>query len=302
MATQKERSSSNGSPGTTPTPPPASGLQTEEGTEPRPRATSSETPANQAAAFDPDMMEKFFSFMSFYEQHQQGAPAQSNNSNNNSATPMSLDGSSYARGNQQQRPTFAPYEPQSGSVNFTPHPQLASGHEKTLDALQVQSQFAHVLKLQTTRPFDGKDFFSWSFEFELMMEGAQILGLFDGSLPYPTHGTLYDKQQYTYQSMMAYTILLRNITSSQQQNIRSYRGYGNFAELAYNHLKNLYQAIDSVNQSRLMAQLTTVEMKPGKKGMAYISRCRELRDKLLRCGGSISEDAFVTVIIGGLGP
>ncbi|CAI7790114.1 unnamed protein product [Closterium sp. NIES-54] len=36
------------------------------------------------------MMEKFFSFMSFYEQHQQGAPTQSNNSNNN-ATPMSLD-------------------------------------------------------------------------------------------------------------------------------------------------------------------------------------------------------------------
>ncbi|CAI7859830.1 unnamed protein product [Closterium sp. NIES-53] len=36
--------------------------------------------------------------------------------------------------------------------------------------------------------------------------------------------------------------------------------------------------------------------------MAYISHCRELRDKLLRCGGSISEDAFVTVIIGGLGP
>ncbi|CAI7737154.1 unnamed protein product [Closterium sp. NIES-53] len=36
--------------------------------------------------------------------------------------------------------------------------------------------------------------------------------------------------------------------------------------------------------------------------MAYISRCRKLRDKILRCGGSISEDAFVTVIIGGLGP
>ncbi|CAI7735946.1 unnamed protein product [Closterium sp. NIES-53] len=241
MATQKERSSSNGSPGTTPTPPPASGLQTEEGTATRPRASSSKTPANQAAAFDPDMMEKFFSFMSFYEQHQQGAPAQSNNNNNNNATPMSLDGSSYARGNQQQRPTLAPYEPQRGSVSFMPHPQPASGQEKTLDARQVQSQFAHVLKLQTTKPFDGNDLFTWSFESELMMEGAQILGFFDGSLPYPTHGTQYDKQQYTYQSMMAYTILLRNITPNQQQNIRSYRG-------------------------------------------------------------SISEDAFVTVIIGGLGP
>ncbi|CAI7751004.1 unnamed protein product [Closterium sp. NIES-53] len=98
MATQKERSSSNGSPGTTPTPPPASGLQTEEGTATRPRASSSKTPAKKVAVFDPDMMEKLFSFMSFYEQHQQGAPAQSNNSNNN-ATPMSLDGSSYARGN-----------------------------------------------------------------------------------------------------------------------------------------------------------------------------------------------------------
>ncbi|CAI7932423.1 unnamed protein product [Closterium sp. NIES-54] len=248
------------------------------------------------------MMEKFFSFMSFYEQHQQGAPAQSNNNNNNNATPMSLDGSSYARGNQQQRPTLAPYEPQRGSVSFMPHPQPASGQEKTLDARQVQSQFAHVLKLQTTKPFDGNDLFTWSFESELMMEGAQILGFFDGSLPYPTHGTQYDKQQYTYQSMMAYTILLRNITPNQQQNIRSYRGNGNSAELAYNHLKNLYQATDSVNQSRLMAQLTTVEMKPGEKRMAYISRCRELRDKLLRCGGSISEDAFVTVIIGGLGP
>ncbi|CAI7844533.1 unnamed protein product [Closterium sp. NIES-54] len=252
MATQKERSSSNGSPGTTPTPPPASGLQTEEGTATRPRATSTETPANQAAAFDPHMMEKFFSFMSFYEQHQQGAPAQPNNSNNNNATPMSLDGSSYTRGNQQQ-PTFAPYEPQRGSVSFMPRQQPSPEQEKTLDALQVQSQFAHVLKLQTSRPFNGKDFFTWSFEFELMMEGAQILGFFDGSLPYPTNGTQYDKQQYTYQSMMAYTILLRNITPNQQQNIRSYRGYGNSAELAYNNLKNLYQAIDTVNQSRLMA-------------------------------------------------
>ncbi|CAI7809606.1 unnamed protein product [Closterium sp. NIES-54] len=201
--------------------------------------------------------------------HQQGAPAQSNNSNNNNnVTPMSLDGSSYARGNQQQQPTFAPYEPQRGSISFMPQPQHASGQERTLDALQVQSQFAHVLKLQTTKPFDGKDFFTWSFEFELMMEGAQILGFFDGSLPYPTNGTQYEKQQYTYQSMMAYTILLRNITPTQQQNIRSYRGYANSAELAYNHLKNLYQATDSVNQSRLMAQLTTIEMKPGEKGMA----------------------------------
>ncbi|CAI7792543.1 unnamed protein product, partial [Closterium sp. NIES-53] len=112
MSARKERSSSNDSPGTTPTPPPASGLQTEEGTATRPRVSSSETPANQGAGFDPSMMEKFFSFMSFYEQHQQGAPAQSNNSNNNNnVTPMSLDGSSYARGNQQQQPTFAPYEP-----------------------------------------------------------------------------------------------------------------------------------------------------------------------------------------------
>ncbi|CAI7897298.1 unnamed protein product [Closterium sp. NIES-54] len=84
------------------------------------------------------MMEKFFSFMSFYEQHQQEAPAQSNNSDNNKkATPMSLDGSSYARGNQQQ-PTFAPYEPQRGSISFAPHPQSSPGQEKTLGALQSE--------------------------------------------------------------------------------------------------------------------------------------------------------------------
>ncbi|CAI7856800.1 unnamed protein product [Closterium sp. NIES-53] len=97
MATQKERSSSNGSPGTTPTPPPTSSLQTAEGTATRPATKSTETLANQTTGLDPSMMEKFFSFMSFYEQHQQAAPAQSNNSdNNNGVTPMSLDGSSYA--------------------------------------------------------------------------------------------------------------------------------------------------------------------------------------------------------------
>ncbi|CAI7926218.1 unnamed protein product [Closterium sp. NIES-54] len=82
------------------------------------------------------MMEKFFSFMSFYEQHQQAAPAQSNNSdNNNGVTPMSLDGSSYVRENKQQ-PTFAPYEPQRGTISFMPHQQFLPGQEKTLDALQ----------------------------------------------------------------------------------------------------------------------------------------------------------------------
>ncbi|CAI7749666.1 unnamed protein product [Closterium sp. NIES-53] len=106
MATQKERSSSNGSPGTTP--PPTSGLQTAQGTATRPATESTETPANQTTGLDPSMMEKFFSFMSFYEQHQQVAHAQSNNSdNNNGVTPMSLDGSSHAHGNKQQ-PTFAP--------------------------------------------------------------------------------------------------------------------------------------------------------------------------------------------------
>ncbi|CAI7884071.1 unnamed protein product [Closterium sp. NIES-53] len=70
MTTQKERSSSNGSPGTTPTPPPTSGLQTAEGTATRPAAESTETPANKKTGLDPSMMEKFFSFMSFYEQHQ----------------------------------------------------------------------------------------------------------------------------------------------------------------------------------------------------------------------------------------
>ncbi|CAI7773465.1 unnamed protein product [Closterium sp. NIES-54] len=55
------------------------------------------------------MMEKFFS-MSFYEQHQQGAPARSNNSNNN-ATPMSLDeqldNSTPRRESLQPNPTYA---------------------------------------------------------------------------------------------------------------------------------------------------------------------------------------------------
>ncbi|CAI7881888.1 unnamed protein product [Closterium sp. NIES-53] len=129
----------------------------------------------------------------------QAAPAQSINSdNNNRATPMSLDGSSYACGNQQQ-PTFAPYEPQRGSISFASQPQPSPGQEDTLDALQVQSQFAHVLKAQTSTLFDAKDFFTWSFEFELMMEGAQILGFFDG---------------HQWPEAMDHAVMLHNLLSS----------------------------------------------------------------------------------------
>ncbi|CAI7771294.1 unnamed protein product [Closterium sp. NIES-53] len=124
MATQKERSSSNGSPGTTSTPPPASGLQTEGGTAIRPAAESTETPANQAAGLDPSMMEKFFSFMSFYEQHQQAAAARSNNSdNNNGVTPMSLDAPRTAPGGPLAAPATllaAPCGPLTAPCCFLP--------------------------------------------------------------------------------------------------------------------------------------------------------------------------------------
>ncbi|CAI7857172.1 unnamed protein product [Closterium sp. NIES-53] len=154
MATQKERSSSTGSPGTTPTPPSASGLRTEGGTTQRPTAESTETPANQATGIDPSMMEKFFSFMSFYEQHQQATPAQLTNSdNNNGLTPMSLDGSSFVRGNQQ--PTFAPYGPLSRPSPHRPHCGPAREAETSVVA-DLGTAFALSGKCRSSKGKGGK--------------------------------------------------------------------------------------------------------------------------------------------------
>ncbi|CAI7912868.1 unnamed protein product [Closterium sp. NIES-54] len=82
-----------------------------------------------------------------------------------------------------------------------------------------------------------------------MMEGAQILGFFDGSLPYPTNGTQYDKQQYTYQSMMAYTILLRNVTPNQQQNVQTNKSISNNSTLG-NSKDNIDSSRDNIGSSR----------------------------------------------------
>ncbi|GJP49738.1 hypothetical protein CLOM_g8912 [Closterium sp. NIES-68] len=111
-----------------------------------------------------------------------------------------------------------------------------------------------------------------------------------------------EQEIFTYQSLLAYTVLLRNLSPQEQQSIRTYRSYGNSAELAWHHLKCLYQANDSVTQSRLMQQLTTIQMKTGEKAMQYMSRCQTLRDRLLRCGGTITEESFVTLVLAGLGP
>ncbi|GJP63023.1 hypothetical protein CLOP_g20075, partial [Closterium sp. NIES-67] len=69
-----------------------------------------------SSSVDPNLMERFFSFMSHFDQQQQTrTPAQSTQSNggNMGLAPMSLDNSSFGRHNQA--PTFAPYHSSPGT-------------------------------------------------------------------------------------------------------------------------------------------------------------------------------------------
>ncbi|CAI7792649.1 unnamed protein product [Closterium sp. NIES-53] len=133
---------------------------------------------------------------------------------------LSIDGSSYARGvpglpllgedrrvNSERSFTFDNHQASA--------PAQDSQHRTQSETIAtMQTKFILTSKLKTPVPFDGKDFYTWSFEFELLATTAQIWMYYDGSLPFPTEGTIQEKNQYYYESLLAYTTLLRNLSPS----------------------------------------------------------------------------------------
>ncbi|CAI7811760.1 unnamed protein product [Closterium sp. NIES-54] len=59
----------------------------------------------------------------------------------------------------------------------------------------MQSKFLSTSKLRTMKPFDGQDFYTWSFEFELLAKGAQTWMYYNRSYAFPTNGSPQEKTQ-----------------------------------------------------------------------------------------------------------
>ncbi|CAI7863862.1 unnamed protein product [Closterium sp. NIES-54] len=157
-------------------------------------------------------------------------------------------------------------------------------------------------KICTSTVFNGRDFYTWSFELGLLLQSAQIVCYFDESYTVPTSDTDDAKAQYYNESLMVYNILLRNMVPAEQLGIRPFKTHPTPAMAAWSYLTKTYQPKDSVSSSRLLQQLMEVKMAPSKKANSYINRCRTVRDQLLKLGNSIPEDMFVTIVLRDLGP
>ncbi|CAI7740861.1 unnamed protein product [Closterium sp. NIES-54] len=147
-----------------------------------------------------------------------------------------------------------------------------------------------------------RDFYTWSFELELLQQNAQIYHYFDGSYAGPSEETDDAKNKYYNESLMAYGVLLRNMSLTEQLSIRSYKTSPAPALNAWRHLNGAYQPKDSVSSSRLLQQLLETKMAPGEKANSYLNRCRSLRDQIAKLGSTISEEIFMNIVLQGLGP
>ncbi|CAI7829393.1 unnamed protein product [Closterium sp. NIES-54] len=163
---------------------------------------------------------------------------------------MSINGSSYARG-----VAGLPLPGEDRCVNsersFTYDSRQASApaqdsqhRTQSITIATMQTKFVLTSKLKTSFPFDGKDFYTWSFEFELLATTAQIWMYYDGSLPFPTEGTIQEKNQCYHEYFLAYTTLLRNLSPSEQRVIHSYKSMWAPAYASWEHLRNSYMATD----------------------------------------------------------
>jgi hypothetical protein len=79
-------------------------------------------------------------------------------------------------------------------------------------------------KVRTATKFDGKEFFQWSWEFELKAGSAGIWELFSGAATYPYHGTPQQQQAYSEASRTAFQVLSDNLTTKEQLGIREFYG------------------------------------------------------------------------------
>ncbi|CAI7757621.1 unnamed protein product [Closterium sp. NIES-53] len=158
-----------------------------------------------------------------------------------------------------------------------------------------------ISKIKTAAAFNGEVFYTWSFELELLLQTAQIYHYFDGSYAKAVEDTEDAHAQYYSESLMAYSVLLRNMTPAEQLGIRSYKESAAPALEAWKHLVEVYQPKDSVTASRLLQQLMETKMGHGEKANTYINRCRNVPDQITKHGSATSEEIFVDIVLQGLG-
>ncbi|CAI7931386.1 unnamed protein product [Closterium sp. NIES-54] len=223
-------------------------------------------------------------------------------------TPMSLDGSSYQHG---QMPQGSDGSNNSFSFVTAGQGQQASQGSQMPSLYQLQSAdgtgnylpaTANPTKIKMTMPFNGQDFYTWSFEFELLVQTAGFWQLFDGTAPFPSHGSPLQQANFRSASLTAYTVLVRNLTPTEQLGIRPFRTSTAPAEAAWLYLQGVYMAKDTVNQSKTLTQLSNIQMINGEKVTQYINRARNPRDQLQKCGGYFPDAMFQMVLLTGLGP
>ncbi|CAI7890097.1 unnamed protein product [Closterium sp. NIES-54] len=128
-----------------------------------------------------------------------------------------------------------------------------------------------------------------------------IYHYFDGSYAKAVEDTEDAHAQYYSESLMAYSVLLRNMTPAEQLGIRSYKESAAPALEAWKHLVEVYQPKDSVTASRLLQQLMETKMGHGEKANTYINRCRNVPDQITKHGSATSEEIFVDIVLQGLG-
>ncbi|CAI7861386.1 unnamed protein product [Closterium sp. NIES-53] len=215
---------------------------------------------------------------------------------------MSIDNSSYARGVAGLSLSGEDRRVNSERSFTFDNRQASAPAQDSQHRTQSETIATMQTKLKTSVPFDSKDFYTWSFEFKLLATTAQIWMYYDGSLPFPMEGTIQEKNQYYHESLLAYTTLLRNLSPFEQLGIRSYKSEWAPAYASWEHLRNSYMATDPVTMSRLLSQLTSVKMQQGEKAGPYINRCRNMRDHIKTCGGTVPDDMFVSMVLSGLGP
>ena len=149
--------------------------------------------------------------------------------------------------------------------------------------------------MNESNKIDGSNYVNWKFEVQTLLEAAMAWNIVIGQEEKsedPTNSI----QDWEHRENKA-KVLLR---MSMKDNIISHIRECNTSTITWNTLKGLYETSNSNRILFLKTKLLSIKMEEREEVNNYISRIKDLRDKLSDIGEKVSNSDLVTIKLKGM--
>ena len=150
--------------------------------------------------------------------------------------------------------------------------------------------------LRYVEKLDGTNFVNWKHRMGMLLEEKDLWEVVIGEETLPSTASPQDQEKFNKKQRKALIMITLSINDKELSHVRSCKT----ATEAWNKLVAVHEAKGIANRLFLRDQLRHAKMEEGEKMLDYITRVRNLVEKLDAVGMPIKDDEVVLTLLGGL--